>query len=73
MNYRVIVLPRAELQLYEIALWWSENRSLEQAADWLNGFEADIDGLAESPDRHGIAREEELSIFRSPFGNFSTA
>ncbi|MFV2067987.1 MAG: type II toxin-antitoxin system RelE/ParE family toxin [Pirellulales bacterium] len=63
MTYRVIVLPRAERQLYEIALWWSENRSPEQAFRWLDGFEAAIAGLAESPDTYGIAREQELYDF----------
>lgn len=63
MTYRVIILPRAEQQLYESALWWSEFRSPEQAIRWLDGFEVAIAGLADSPDKHGIARENELFDF----------
>ena len=63
MTYRVIVLPRAELQLYDAALWWSRNRSPEQACRWLGGFEAAIAGLAKTPDKHCIARENQLYEF----------
>ena len=42
MSRKVIVLPRAELQLLEAAVWWGENRSPEQALRWLEGFESAI-------------------------------
>jgi hypothetical protein len=39
VTYRVSILPRATRQMFEQALWWSENRSPQQAFDWLEGFE----------------------------------
>lgn len=59
MKYQVIVLPRAELQLYNAALWWLENRSAEQALRWLEGFEHAISLLADDPLRHPFASENE--------------
>ncbi|HUE72628.1 MAG TPA: type II toxin-antitoxin system RelE/ParE family toxin [Pirellulaceae bacterium] len=57
MKYEVIVLPRAKIQLYESALWWAEHRSRQQAADWLDGFEAALKSLAESADDQPVACE----------------
>lgn len=31
MIYRVSIVPRARHQLLDAALWWSDNRSIEQA------------------------------------------
>lgn len=42
------------------ARWWSEHRSAEQAARWLDGFELAIASLADNPQRHALARETEL-------------
>ena len=49
MSYQIVLLPRAEQQLYETALWWADNRSLEQALRWLDGFEAAILSLTANP------------------------
>ena len=57
MIYRVIILPRAKRQLLEQALWWSENRSAEQAFHWLEGFEQALASLAHHPERCSVARE----------------
>ena len=59
MTYRVIVLPKAEVQLYRNALWWADHRSLEQSLRWADGFEVAIKSLAENPDKHSLARENE--------------
>ncbi len=40
MKYRVSMTSRAEWQLASAALWWSESRSRQQAAEWLEGFQA---------------------------------
>ena len=56
-------MPRAELQLYEAALWWSENRNPDQAFRWLEGFEHAIQALAENPARYGFAPENEAFPF----------
>jgi len=63
MSRRVIVLPRAESQLLEAAVWWSENRSPEQALRWLDGFEAAIASLETDTRRLTIAPEDALLGF----------
>jgi plasmid stabilization system protein ParE len=60
MSYRVFITSRAKLQLTQSAMWWAENRSLEQAASWLDGFEQVIAGLSTNPERFGLARENEI-------------
>jgi plasmid stabilization system protein ParE len=65
MNYRVLLTSRAQLQLVRSAQWWSEHRSSEQAARWLDGFEAAIAALCDNPLQHGLARESEH--FQLPF------
>ena len=59
MTYRVTILPRAKQQLLEQALWWSENRSAEQALRWLEGFEQALASLADNPERCITARESD--------------
>lgn len=57
MTYRVTILPRAKRQILEQAVWWSENRSAEQAFRWLDGFEQALASLADHPERCSVARE----------------
>jgi plasmid stabilization system protein ParE len=59
MTYRVIILPRARSQLLEQALWWSLNRSADQAYYWLEGFEQALASLANNPERCSVARESD--------------
>jgi plasmid stabilization system protein ParE len=66
VSYRVVLLPRAEQQLYEAALWWADNRSLDQSLRWLAGFEATIQSLADSPEKHSLARENQIYNFPNP-------
>lgn len=63
MRYEVIVLPRAELQLYNSALWWAEHRDADQAIRWVEGMEAAIAALADNPQQHPVAREDALAEF----------
>jgi len=63
VNFQVILLPRAEKQLYEAALWWSEHRTPDQAFRWLEGFEHAIQSLTENPTRYGFAPENEAFPF----------
>jgi plasmid stabilization system protein ParE len=63
VTYRVTILPRARRQLLDQAVWWSKNRSVEQAFHWLEGFEKALSGLAQNPERLGIARESEAFEF----------
>jgi plasmid stabilization system protein ParE len=57
VTFRVTILPPARSQLLEQALWWSENRSAEQAYYWLEGFEQALASLASDPERCAVARE----------------
>ena len=54
---------RAELQLVTHALWWAENRSTEQAARWLDGFQQELKSLGDSPERWPLAPESEVLPF----------
>jgi len=63
VTFQVILLPRAELQLYEAALWWSGHRSPDQAFRWLDGFERAIQSLAKNPTRFGYAPENDAFSF----------
>lgn len=63
MKYKVVILPRAKIQLYESALWWAEHRSRQQAADWLTGFQAAIKSLGDTADDQPVARESAAFSF----------
>lgn len=66
MNYEVVLTSKASLQLSQAALWWSENRSEQQAALWLEGFQSAIKRLATNPERYGKARESDQYEFAFP-------
>lgn len=57
MSYQLRVMPRAQVQLCNAALWWAENRSAKQAAAWPEGFEAALSKLAIDPQRWPLATE----------------
>ena len=59
MSYQVALTSKAKLQLATAAHWWAQHRSAEQAARWLDGFEAAIKSLADHPERCGLARENQ--------------
>jgi plasmid stabilization system protein ParE len=59
VRYHVVIFPRARQQLVDQALWWSRNRSPEQAMRWLDGFETALASLANDPERCGLARENQ--------------
>jgi plasmid stabilization system protein ParE len=55
--YRVTILPCAKRQMLDQALWWSKNRSVEQALRWLEGIEQALASLVNNPERCAVARE----------------
>lgn len=61
MSFRVRVMPRARRQLYESALWWAEHRSTEQAALWLERFEAELESLTIDLQRWPVALESDAA------------
>jgi plasmid stabilization system protein ParE len=60
MTYQMLVTSRALQQLVDMAHWWAKHRSVEQAVRWLDGFEAAIASLANTPEQQSLARESEL-------------
>jgi plasmid stabilization system protein ParE len=50
---------KAHRDLNNSARWWAENRNRDQAARWLVGFKAAIASLADDPERHALANEDE--------------
>jgi plasmid stabilization system protein ParE len=71
MTYRVVITARAKIQLFESAIWWAENRDVEQASKWLSAFERAVGTLAENPERLPAAREDHLfdyTLCRLVFG-----
>ena len=71
MKFRVVLTARAKLQLYQSGLWWAEHRDAQQAAEWLEAFDAAIAELENNPQRHPLAREDHLfdyTVRRFTFG-----
>jgi hypothetical protein len=71
VTYRVIVTPKARIELYNDAIWWAENRSADQAARWLDGFEQAIDSLAKDAAKYPLARENDefaIELRQMPYG-----
>jgi len=66
MSCRVFITSKAKLQLVDCARWWSEHRSADQAAHWLDGFEEAIALLRENPEQHGLARENNFYELPDP-------
>jgi len=58
MTLPVIIEPRAEADLDHALLWWSKNRSEEQALRWWDGIHDAIATLKDKPHRCGFARED---------------
>lgn len=63
VTFTVRVPTKTRMELYEAAIWWAENRDRDQAARWLEGMEAAIEGLSDDPERHALAPEDESFSF----------
>lgn len=59
MNVPVLMMPEAEEALRKSAKWWAENRSVEQAERWYDGFAKAIVALSDHPMRYPLAREKD--------------
>ncbi len=59
MTYEVFVTDKASRQLEAAARWWAQNRSVEQAQRWYDGFVAAIRSLARNPQRFPLAPESD--------------
>ncbi len=57
MSCQVTISLRAAGELLAIARWWSENRSVDQAERWYDGFIDALEALAMQPERCPFARE----------------
>jgi len=63
VKYRVTIVPRAKRQILDQSLWSAENRSAEQALNWLEGFHQALASLAVTPERCAVARESDAFDF----------
>jgi plasmid stabilization system protein ParE len=75
MKRAVVVLPRAQRQVQEIARWLTE-RSTQGAARWLDAYDRMIEQLEEQADQCGLAPENEFVapeirqiFFKTPRGH----
>jgi len=59
LNYDVVTLRRAQLDINRNAIWWAENRDVDQAILWIEGIREAIADLSQEPERHAIAPESE--------------
>jgi plasmid stabilization system protein ParE len=58
MTYRVVIQPRAAVEMEE-AFQWIAGQSPRRAAQWLDGLQRAIDSLRTNPRRCSLAREGE--------------
>ncbi len=65
MKLPIVLSPKAEQQLEDIARWWAENRSPEQAERWFAGFIRSLKKLDNSAERCPIAAENVAFPFRN--------
>lgn len=63
MTYQLVVSDRARDQLEAACQWWAENRSVEQAERWYDGFAEALLSLCDSPERFPCAPEDHLFPF----------
>jgi plasmid stabilization system protein ParE len=57
MSLPVLIEAEAKTALRHTLLWWSKNRSEEQALRWWNGIHDAIETLKDNPQRCILARE----------------
>ena len=57
MAFRVVITGRAVRDMTEAAQWWARERSVEEAARWIDGLERELRTLAPSPLRCSLIAE----------------
>lgn len=72
MTYSVHVLPRAE-QDVDAILSWLREQSRAGAVKWYRAYEAAIRALDTSPERHGLAPENDVVTYEVRQFLFKTA
>ena len=65
MTYEVFLTDKAARQLESAARWWAENRSVDQAQRWYDGFLAAIRSLAKNPAQFPLAPESDSFPFET--------
>ena len=63
MTRPVVISDHAESQLEAACRWWAENRSVDQAERWYEGFAIAIFSLGEDPERFPLAPGDHLFPF----------
>ena len=59
----LVISDRARDQLAAACQWWAENRSVEQAERWYDGFAEALLSLCHNPERFPRAAEDHLFPF----------
>ena len=60
MKFELIVQPTAKADITRNATWWADNHSLQQAIDWVDAVEMQLNDLQRNPERFGFALENGL-------------
>lgn len=63
MIYRIFVQPTAKEDIVRNANWRVENHSIEQAMQWVDTIELQLQELTHHPERFGFAAENELFAY----------
>ena len=63
MNYQVVIVPRAMVDLERNALWWSEHHSSAQAQRWVDRVHEQLKSLATSPEMYALSIESSEFAF----------
>jgi plasmid stabilization system protein ParE len=63
MSYRLVISDHARDQLEAACRWWAENRSVEQAERWYDGFSEALLSLPKNPERCPFAAESSAFPF----------
>lgn len=72
MTYRLVISDHARDQLEGACRWWAENRSVEQAERWYEGFSEILLSLPQNPKRYALAAESSAFPFEVRQLNYGT-
>ena len=59
MNYRVVILSRAEADIEANARWWADYHSVEQSVRWLDAMHEQLRSLSQFPQSNGLSAEHQ--------------
>jgi plasmid stabilization system protein ParE len=54
-----MILPQAKADMLRNAKWWAHHHSSEQAANWLDAIQSQLESLTEFPESHSRSAEND--------------